>query len=84
MSDPVSTTPASNQPRLRADAVASVAALVGVAAGITGYAAAWLRHRQQRHTVTTSTGVPDNHHIIDRAATGGNASEVVLQGLTQT
>lgn len=81
MSNPVSTTMSSHQPRWRADVIAPVAAL-GVAAAITGYATAWLRHRQQqRHTVITRAVVSDNRHSADIAA-DRDKSQPVLPGIS--
>ncbi|MCA2338412.1 hypothetical protein JF776_23475 [Mycobacterium avium] len=55
-------------------------AALGVAAGITGYAAAWLRQRQ--HTGTTRAGVPDNHHSVDIA--NEDSSHAGPQGRTRS
>lgn len=80
MSDSVGTTTSSDQPGWRAGAVAPVAAL-GVAAGITGYAAAWLRQRQRRRSDTTWAGVSDNHQSVGIAASG-YTSQGVPQGVS--
>lgn len=73
MSNPVNTTnTASNQSRWRAGVLA---AGLSVAAGITGYTAARLRHRPHRHTDTSPAGMPDNSHGLDIEVAGGRRGD---------
>lgn len=80
MSNPVSITASSNQPRRRADVVTPVA-VVGVAAGITGYAAA--RMRQRRRT-DVPQGVSDKAHSAPIAGSRALTSPVMPQGYTDS
>lgn len=79
MPDPVGTTAWNRQSRRGVGAV-SMAAL-GVAAGITGYAAAGLCQQRRQHTDTTGAAAPDNHRSVDTAVSG-EANQAVLQGFT--